>query len=171
MHRFITILILFAGIMILVAACTTEEGAVFDTSDLASRARETADVVIMAYTDTPTPLPTNTPQPTFTPTVEVSYPSEQVAAGHIVYQGQCAACHGADFEGGIGPKLITLYLRYHGTAQGLFTYVSGQMPQNNPGSLTDQQYYDVVSYLLWYNEITDGTETIGPDNADSIPLQ
>lgn len=85
--------------------------------------------------------------------------------GASVYAEKCAACHGAHLEGnpakGIGgDKLIggrgTLASKtpiktvesYWPYATTLFDYVKRAMPFNTPGSLSDEEVYAVVAYIL-----------------------
>jgi len=45
----------------------------------------------------------------------------------------------------------------------LFEHVSTKMPQNRPGSLSDQEYADVVAYLLQINGRPAGERELPPD--------
>jgi S-disulfanyl-L-cysteine oxidoreductase SoxD len=87
------------------------------------------------------------------------------AEGQKVYAQSCAACHGDKLEGipsgGIGGdkliggrgtlasatplKTVESYWPYATT---LFDYVKRAMPFNSPGSLSDQQVYSVVAFIL-----------------------
>lgn len=96
------------------------------------------------------------------------------AAGAAVYAGKCAACHGAAGEGvpRLGGRLIPegdkhafvdgadpdafsgrTIGSYWPYATTLFDYVRRAMPFERPGSLTDEEVYAVVAWLLWQNEI------------------
>lgn len=76
------------------------------------------------------------------------------AKGREVYLAQCAQCHGKQGEGYIGPAVIgaDAGLTRFGTGQRFFDYVSSTMPQDNPGGLAEQQYLQVVTYLLAAND-------------------
>lgn len=86
------------------------------------------------------------------------YGSAQVARGRLVYDGQCAVCHGRRLNGAAedpdmqsGPPLARAnFLRdWNGRSLAvLFDYTRASMPQANPGSLTDEQYADIVAYML-----------------------
>src|SRR6266851_3270101 len=87
------------------------------------------------------------------------------AAGQKVYADSCAVCHGDKLQGiptaGIGGdkliggrgtlsseapvKTIESYWPYATT---LFDYVKRSMPFTAPGSLSDDQVYSVVAYIL-----------------------
>ena len=75
------------------------------------------------------------------------------ARGEIVYKETCATCHGKDGAGvaGILPALWgpAAYNQVAGMNQvsKMAAFVLRNMPQNNPGSLTPQQAYDVAAYV------------------------
>jgi mono/diheme cytochrome c family protein len=97
------------------------------------------------------------------------------AEGQKVYADSCAVCHGDKLQGiptpGIGGdkliggrgtlaseapvKTIESYWPYATT---VFDYVKRSMPLNAPGSLSDDQVYSVVAYIL-------GEANILPKNA------
>ena len=91
--------------------------------------------------------------------------SGTAAQGQNIYAAQCAACHGASGEGGIGDRLVggrtslgtakpvKTIGSYWPYATTIFDYIRRAMPLNNPESLTDNQVYAVTAYLLWLNGI------------------
>jgi cytochrome c len=106
------------------------------------------------------------------------------AAGAIVYAQKCAVCHGAKGEGVeknprlIGrdppagfifasdfkvPKTIGNYWPYATT---LYDYLHRTMPLTAPGSLTPEETYGVVAFLLSENGIISATTTV---DAKSLP--
>jgi S-disulfanyl-L-cysteine oxidoreductase SoxD len=104
-------------------------------------------------------------------------------AGAKVYAENCAACHGEKLEGnsakGIGgDKLIggrgTLATKapiktvesYWPYATTLFDYVKRAMPFSSPGSLSDDQVYSVVAYILSQANIVKATDVI---DAKTLP--
>ncbi len=78
--------------------------------------------------------------------------------GATVYSNRCAKCHGADGQGLLAPPLIgeTAGLKKYETAQNLLTYLSSSMPFDAPGSLSTEEYSDVLSYLLLQNQFASG---------------
>ena len=96
-----------------------------------------------------------------------------VARGATLYQAQCLACHGQSGAGGVNdvlasrlpvdhlergtPKAIGNYWA-HGTT--VFDYVRRSMPFNAPGSLTDQQVWDLTAYLLHLNDLLDADQPL-----------
>jgi alcohol dehydrogenase (cytochrome c) len=88
-----------------------------------------------------------------------SYTSAQASRGATVYTQYCAQCHGANLQGDSGPALSGEVLRATygaGTAAQLYDFISRQMPQNSPGSLSQQQYLDVTAYILSRNGFPSG---------------
>lgn len=83
-----------------------------------------------------------------------------VSQGRKVYEQACRACHGPEGRDGIndrltggelpGVKSIGSYWPY---ATSIFDYVRRAMPYAAPGSLTDDDVYAVVAYLLYLNGI------------------
>jgi alcohol dehydrogenase (cytochrome c) len=87
------------------------------------------------------------------------YTSAQALAGATVYTQSCMSCHGANLQGESGPPLTgqSFRLAYSGgTAAQLYDFISRQMPQDKPGSLSQRQYLDVTAYILSRNGITAG---------------
>jgi S-disulfanyl-L-cysteine oxidoreductase SoxD len=109
--------------------------------------------------------------------------SGDAARGAKVYVDRCAACHGAQLEGnpakGIGGdkliggrgtlasstpvKTVESYWPYATT---LFDYIKRAMPFNAPGSLSDDDVYSVVAYILSKAEIIKATDRM---NATMLP--
>lgn len=85
--------------------------------------------------------------------------SGTVDEGGATYAVKCAHCHGPEGEGGVndrlvaaadgsGPRAIGTYWPYATT---LFDYVRRAMPYDRPGSLTDDEVYDLTAWLLYRN--------------------
>jgi S-disulfanyl-L-cysteine oxidoreductase SoxD len=89
--------------------------------------------------------------------------SGSVSHGREVFDQQCAACHGANGEGGVGDRLVggqgTLATpnpvktvgSYWPFAPTLFDYIRRAMPQNAPESLGNDDVYAVSAYILHLN--------------------
>jgi len=97
-------------------------------------------------------------------TTEVASAQEQelpedspAAAGKRLYALQCASCHGAEGEGFIGPPIMGsgAALGPYANGERLLEYIGATMPQNNPGSLDDNQYRQLLAYLLVRNGFVD----------------
>jgi cytochrome c len=88
-----------------------------------------------------------------------------VAAGKVVYDARCAACHGANGTGGPAPALAggigTLATQrpvrtvgsYWPYAPTLYDYINRAMPWDKPQSLTTDEVYAVTAYVLQMNRI------------------
>ena len=66
----------------------------------------------------------------------------QVAAGQVAYDTNCEACHDIKFYGDIWE-----YWQEKPLLDFWFTIVA-EMPSDNPGSLLDEEYTDIVAYIL-----------------------
>ncbi len=111
--------------------------------------------------------------------------------GGEVYARKCAACHGANGEGGTADALVgtepkssapfgPAYEQWRGGradvpftvgnywpyATTIFDYVRRAMPAGAPGSLTANETYSLVAWLLASNGVIAETE---PMNADTLP--
>jgi len=107
-------------------------------------------------------------------TVGATGGSGQIARGAQVYGQACAACHGAGGQGSPAfPKLVgNKTLAGFGNAKNLFDYVKAAMPQDRPGSLSDDDYYAVTAYLVAQNGVnTDGAVTVDPKTAATLSLK
>jgi mono/diheme cytochrome c family protein len=109
--------------------------------------------------------------------------SGTVSHGHQVFDAQCAACHGAKGEGGIGdqlvggrgtlatPKPVRTVGSYWPYAPTLFDYIRRAMPQNAPQSLSNDDVYAVSAYILNLNGLlpTEATLDAGTLSAIKMP--
>lgn len=98
----------------------------------------------------------------------------QINAGAGVWWDNCAACHGDLGEGGSGyanPVIDTRGLDKLRTGHRLFIYNRGMMPFQDPGSLEEDEYWQVTAWLMAMNGWLDGLEApLGPDNARSVRI-
>ena len=107
--------------------------------------------------------------------------SGSVADGDQVWRARCASCHGRNGEGVPGqsgavvlpydpeapwppfPRTVGNYWPYATT---LFDYVRRAMPADAPGSLTADEVYAVVAWMLHRNEIVPADAVM---DAQSLP--
>ena len=107
--------------------------------------------------------------------------SGSAAEGDQVYRAKCAVCHGRNGEGVAGlsgalvmpydpeapwppfPRTVGNYWPYATT---LFDYVRRAMPANAPGSLSANEVYAVVAWMLHRNEIVAADAVM---DAQSLP--
>lgn len=91
----------------------------------------------------------------------------QLARGQALYVQYCFACH---LPGSVGPELTREVLAGMGTARTLFNFIRTAMPQNAPGSLTDQEYWDILAHMLAETGLLPAGIRPGPETADTIRL-
>lgn len=91
------------------------------------------------------------------------YTVEQAKLGHDVYVKSCASCHGDKMQGLAAPALagkdFLTTAQHNGLTIGMLqTIVTQNMPFNDPASLTDTQYADVIAYMLASNCFPSGNQ-------------
>jgi mono/diheme cytochrome c family protein len=88
------------------------------------------------------------------------YSVAQAKRGESIYQDNCISCHGSELGGTEGgPALIgeDFNARWKGKPiSELLDLLKTTMPQTAPGSLANQQYADVVAFLLSKNRFPAG---------------
>jgi S-disulfanyl-L-cysteine oxidoreductase SoxD len=107
--------------------------------------------------------------------------------GAPLYAAQCAACHGAQGEGGAGgrlagripedafdfgdgmpgPRTIGSYWPWATT---VFDYVRRSMPFDRPGSLSDEEVYALTAHLLYLNEIVAWDEVMDRESLPQVVM-
>jgi alcohol dehydrogenase (cytochrome c) len=103
------------------------------------------------------------------------YTKEQAQIGAQIYSGTCSVCHGSKLQGGAAPALTgpvfaqSLKATYS-TASPLFALISTQMPVNNPGSLSKQQYTQVLAFILAKNGYPAGNVPLDAAHMDKVAL-
>ncbi len=103
------------------------------------------------------------------------YTRAQATRGQFVYIQECLSCHGAHLEGISGPPLQgPNFGRSMTTGKmstpALYKFIKGSMPMNAPGSLTPQQYLDVLAYILNANGYAPGTQPLSAGSLAHVPL-
>jgi alcohol dehydrogenase (cytochrome c) len=103
------------------------------------------------------------------------YSAAQAAQGASVYAASCASCHSQNLTGGAGPALVgaafhsSLNANYK-TAGELYTFISKQMPQNAPGSLSRANYLAVTAYVEKKNGYSAGSAALTTTSAANVSL-
>ena len=88
------------------------------------------------------------------------YSPVQADRGSDVYAGYCKSCHSALTH--TGP---TFWATWNGRAlSDLYSYMKETMPKNDPGSLSEQEYADVLAYVLKMNRLLAGKAELPPDS-------
>ncbi len=101
------------------------------------------------------------------------YTEAQATRGQAVYTGACAICHGRRLNGApddpdmrsTPPLARARFLRvWEGTSLAmLYEYTRATMPEDNPGSLTDQEFVDVLAYMLAVGGMPAGDDELLPE--------
>jgi len=124
-----------------------------------------------AGSETASPEPASVPPETsrVLPSEEAGYYTRtQSERGRAVFEAVCGECHylsdfrGRDFE----------WSWRRQTARNLYEEMVETMPEDDPGALTDQQYIDILAYILSLNDYPAGEVELRPtDEAmDGVPL-
>jgi cytochrome c len=109
---------------------------------------------------------------------------DQVAQGAELFAMHCAECHGAAGEGSdkapavVGPRALPVNppegakLRKNPfyTAADLYQLIKVHMPNDAPGTLTDDEYAAIVAFVLKANGIDLMNRRVDPGNAASFML-
>ena len=104
-------------------------------------------------------------------------------AGEDVYMTRCAACHGEFGEGsgrwpvlagGKGTlksddpsKTVGSYFPY---LSSVFDYVRHAMPFGDAQSMSNDELYSVVAYLLYLNDVVEDTFVLSPDTFGQVKM-
>lgn len=108
-------------------------------------------------------------QETTSSTLDGVFTSAQARRGRRVYNQNCASCHGQQLRGGemapgvAGRDFIVFWTEI--PVGSLFERVRMTMPEDGPGRLSDQEYSDVVAYMLDRNDYPSGETELPVDKA------
>jgi mono/diheme cytochrome c family protein len=92
------------------------------------------------------------------------YSEDQAKRGADDFAAHCASCHGADMSGTgeapalAGPQFVS---DFNGETVGdLFDRIRTTMPQDNPGSLSRDQYAETVAFIFKSNGFPAGAKEL-----------
>ena len=92
------------------------------------------------------------------------YTDAQAARGSAGFGAHCASCHGTTLDGtGEAPALTGAQFLsdFNGLTVGaLYDRIRTSMPQDNPGSLTRDQYADILAFVLQSNAMPSGAKEL-----------
>ena len=101
------------------------------------------------------------------------FTESQATRGEAVYAGACGICHGSSLNGApddpdmrsTPPLARARFLRVWAgrSLATLFEYTRATMPEDNPSSLTEQEYIDVIAYMLTVGGMPTGDDELQPD--------
>jgi len=109
--------------------------------------------------------------------------SGSVEDGEMMYEEQCASCHGS-FGEGVGrypvlsggegtltaerpERTVGSYWPYAST---LWDYIHRAMPFPQPQSLSDEEVYAITAYVLYLNDLVEDDFVLTADNLASIEM-
>ncbi|MCY4633031.1 MAG: cytochrome c [Acidobacteria bacterium] len=100
------------------------------------------------------------------------YTTGQADRGEVLYDDQCAVCHGAIRQ--FVPEMAALLgdhnfrNAWRGRSLGeMFGYIRETMPQDAPGTLTAAQTAEIVAHILRGNRLPAG-ETVLPEDEETL---
>jgi mono/diheme cytochrome c family protein len=104
------------------------------------------------------------------------YTEQQADRGEFVYPVACGKCHGYRLDGAPddpdmfstppigGPKFLR---NWNGRSlAALYEYTRTTMPANNPGFLDDQEFADILAFMLEQSGAPAGQSELRPDAED-----
>jgi len=101
----------------------------------------------------------------------------QVSRGKNTYKRYCSDCHLSNLQGdGLEPPLTgSLFLDAwrEDYLASLFDFMQTRMPksrENEPGSLKENQYVDILAYILSENEFPPGAKELARADLDNVML-
>src|SRR5690554_2029105 len=99
------------------------------------------------------------------------FTSEQADRGEQVFSQSCAECHGGQLDG--DPPLTgeTFVSTWDGMpVHALYEIISQTMPQDDPGSLSNEEYEDVIAHILAFNGMQDGDSELDSQDSDAMEV-
>lgn len=85
----------------------------------------------------------------------------QAKAGADLYAGICTGCHTTSSHSGVSFRKSWLGM----PVSELFIYLSQSMPEDAPGSLSAEEYAQIIAYLLEMNGMPAGSSELPADEA------
>lgn len=104
------------------------------------------------------------------------------ATGKIIFEKQCAGCHGDDGRGGTAEELVSDPQKltdeaaskaigpYWPYATTVFDFIRRSMPAGSPGSLTADELYAVTAYLLAANKVIGDRDEMNPKTLAAVKM-
>jgi cytochrome c len=101
---------------------------------------------------------------------------DQQGRGKTLYNDKCASCHQESLKGTTETPPLTGDMFWSNwetyTANNLVEQIRSTMPEDNPGSLTRQEYVDIVAYILKTNQVAfDGDLSMDADSLKKVTIK
>jgi mono/diheme cytochrome c family protein len=100
------------------------------------------------------------------------YTDAQAERGGKRYADACSMCHGAEMTGGGGVPGLKgaefLFAYNNGPLSAVFDYIKANMPPGQAGSLSDQQYTDILAAMLKTNGFPASETTELPSDVKAL---
>jgi len=112
--------------------------------------------------------------------VPALYTTDQATKGALAYYQNCAMCHGPNLDGQpagySGPALKGKDFAdpsYNFHVSDIFNFVSKQMPAATPGSLSHEEYEQIMAFILQQNGYPAGPNALVYAEAEksSVPIR
>jgi S-disulfanyl-L-cysteine oxidoreductase SoxD len=101
------------------------------------------------------------------------YTAEQATRGQTVFTNVCATCHRSDLTGNgsttpalAGAKFVDRWRE--DTLAPLFDHMRTRMPRTAPGTLQENNYLDLLAFVLQTNTFPPGSSELTPDAVGNI---
>lgn len=95
------------------------------------------------------------------------FTTEQAERGEETYASACAHCHGNDLDG--NPPLVgEFFLDRFDDVWALYDQTRETMPEDDPGSLSDETYGEVIAYVLERNGFEAGDDELDVEDRDAL---
>jgi cytochrome c5 len=100
------------------------------------------------------------------------YSAEQAARGRSVYEDHCTVCHRPDLAGLDGRLKGKRFMEdwLEDNLNSLFIEIKRGMPAENPSSLSDAEYLDVLTYVLSENGFPRGQHELRFETLKNIEI-
>jgi len=98
------------------------------------------------------------------------FTASQAAKGGAAYARSCAECHGQDLEGKTsvalkGSRFISKWADGRHSVDDLYFVIRTQMPYGSPGTLSNEQYINIVAFVLQNNGYVSGNKELSASAA------
>ena len=99
------------------------------------------------------------------------FTAAQAARGSTTYFVTCSGCHmddlsvGGEFDMQVAPALARDGFMERRDLNSVFVFAKANMPADNPASLSDDMYLDVLAYVLQQNGFPAGKDELKPVTA------